>query len=243
MNACPICPRTTDDGLHLCPLHAAELRGWLAELPRQARLLAEFVTPTAQPAQGRLGGTGRATAPIPVDLRVLVLLGPGRYDAIGPDDDGTAPIAAVLGAWAGHIAYHYPAAARDPYGTAYTQPCAQARPVRGESITGWCTWLTAYLPFALTLPVAAELHRALESLVYRVRDITHAVPHRHPMTAPCPSCDTFALVRTDGQWGVSCTFCGHHMEPEAYDQHTAAVLHAHQAADDAPESRLDKIPT
>ncbi|MEV5010202.1 hypothetical protein ACFY0A_28080 [Streptomyces sp. NPDC001698] len=32
------------------------------------------------------------------------------------------PILAFLGAWAGHIAYHYPAAGRDAYGTARTQP-------------------------------------------------------------------------------------------------------------------------
>ncbi|MFF7521233.1 hypothetical protein [Streptomyces pseudovenezuelae] len=224
MTTCPICPRPAPDGQHLCQIHSAELRSWLSELPHQARLLAEFVAPAAQPAQGRLGGTGRATAPIPVDLRVLVLLGPGRYDPIGPDDDGTAPITAVLGAWAGHIAYHYPAATRDPYGVAYTQPCAQAWPMGGESITGWCNWLTAYLPYALTLPLAAELHLALGNLVHRIRDITHAVPHRHPMAAPCPKCDAFALVRTDGQWDISCTLCGHHMEPEAYDQHAAALL-------------------
>ncbi|MFJ6386432.1 hypothetical protein ACIQJT_02365 [Streptomyces sp. NPDC091972] len=231
MTGCPLCPRSAPDGQHLCPLHAADIRGWLAELPHQARLLADFLAPAGRLAEGRLGGTGRATAPVPVDLRVLVLLGPGRYDPIGPDDDGTAPIAAVLGAWAGHIAYHYPSAYRDPHGTAHTGPCEQAWPVRGETITGWCTWLTAYLPFALTLPVAAEFHRALESLVHRIRDITHAIPHQHEMTAACPTCGRCALQRTDGQWEIVCSFCGHRMEPEAYEQHAAATLAAHQAAD------------
>ncbi|MEU1474534.1 hypothetical protein [Streptomyces sp. NPDC005760] len=231
MNACPRCPRTAPDGQHLCPLHAGELRDWLAELPHQARLLEAFAVPAGRPTEGRLGGTGRAHSPVPVDLRVLVLLGPGRYDPHGPDDDGQAPIRATLGAWAGHIAYSYPSVYRDPYGTARTEPCDQAWPTDGETITGWCTWLTAYLPYALTLPTVAELHRALQDLVHRIRDITHATPHRHFMTAPCPRCDVCALVRTDGIWEIACTACGHRLDPEAYEQHAAATLAAHQAAD------------
>jgi Zn ribbon nucleic-acid-binding protein len=245
VSSCAICPRAAPDGQHLCLLHAGELRGWLAELPHQAALLQEFVAAAGRPAEGRLGGTGRADAPVPVDLRVLVLLGPGRFDAVpGTDDDENdgAPIAATLGAWAGHIAYHYPAATRDPYGVARTQPCEQARPTRGETIAGWCTWLTAYLPYALTLPIAADLHRGLGDLVHHIRRLTHATPRRHPQGAPCPACDAFALVRTDGQWEIMCSFCGHQMEPEAYDQHAAAFLHAHQTADDAPATSLDKDP-
>ncbi|MDX3035321.1 hypothetical protein PV515_47035, partial [Streptomyces scabiei] len=61
---------------HLCPHHTAELRAWLAELPALVADLAEFVEPGGQPHTGRLGGTGRAHAPVPVDLRVLTLLGP-----------------------------------------------------------------------------------------------------------------------------------------------------------------------
>lgn len=230
MTVCAVCPHTAPDHQHLCQLHAGELRGWLTELPNQARLLSAFLAPAGAPRAGRLGGSGRATAPVPVDLRVLnLLVGPGRFDPTGPDDDGEPPIAAVLGAWAGHIAYHYPAVTRDPHGTARTQPCEQARPVRGETITSWCHWLTAYLPFALTLPLAADLHRALADLVHRIRGLTHAAPGRHPLAAPCPECDTCALVRTDGQWEITCTACGHQIDPEAYHQHAAAVLHAAQA--------------
>jgi hypothetical protein len=231
VSSCPICLRTAPDGQHLCPLHAGELRGWLTELPRQALLLEQFVAAAGRPAQGRLGGTGRATAPVPVDLRVLVLLGPGRYDPTGIDDDENdgAPITAVLGAWAGHITYHYPAAARDPHGVARTQPCEQARPVHGETITGWCAWLLAYLPFALTLPIAPDLHQALDNLVHHIRDLTHATPHRHPQAASCPACGAFRLVAVDGQWEITCTSCGHKLEPDAYDQHAAAFLAAHNA--------------
>ncbi|NUS29798.1 MAG: hypothetical protein HOV92_37045 [Streptomyces sp.] len=225
------CPRTAPDGHHACRLHADELRGWLTELPGQARLLEQFVAPPSRPAAGRLGGTGRATAPVPVDLRVLVLLGPGRYDPVpGTDDDGTAPITATLGAWAGHIAYHHPATTRDPYGTAHTLPCEQAWPSHGETITGWCTWLTAYLPYALTLPLVDDFHQQLGDLIRRIRDLTHTVPHRHHYAAPCPECEAFALAAVDGQEGITCTICGHHLSHPDYDQHAARTLKAIQVA-------------
>lgn len=228
MTACTICPRTADDGHHACPLCAAELREWLAELPRQAELLGAFVAPGSRPPAGRIGGTGRAHAPIPVDLRVLVLLGPGRYDPIGADDDGIAPITAVLGAWAGHITYHYPAATRDAHGTARTMPCQQAWPTQGETITGWCHWLTAYLPFTLTLPFVTDFHEQLGDLIHRIRDLTHTIPHRHHYAAPCPACNAFALASVDGQDGITCTVCGHHLSHTDYDQHATQVLRDYQ---------------
>ncbi|MEY2249257.1 hypothetical protein AB8A21_41150, partial [Streptomyces sp. BF23-18] len=178
------------------------------------------------------GGTGRADAPVPVDLRVLSLLGRGRYDPTGPDDDGTPPITATLGAWAGHIAYHYPAATRDPYGVARTRPCDQARPTHGETITGWCAWLLAYLPFTLTLPAAADLHQGLGDLVRQLRTLTHTTPSHHPRAAPCPACDLCTLVKTDGRWHIHCLDCGHQMTHDDYDQHAARYL-AHRQADTA----------
>ncbi|MFI8531083.1 hypothetical protein ACIGMX_12620 [Streptomyces aquilus] len=232
MTACAVCPRTAPDGEHLCPVHAGELRAWLAEIPQQATLLAEFLVPAGGAVQGRLGGTGRATAPVPVDLRVLVLLGPGHYDPTGPDDDGQAPIVATLGAWAGHIAYTHPATHRDAHGTAHTVPCEQAWPTHGGTITGWCAWLTAYLPYALTLPTAAELHRALGDLVRHLRGLTHSQPHDHPRAAPCPACDTCTLVRTDGRWHIHCLSCGHQMTPDDYDQHATRYLAARQTGTD-----------
>lgn len=226
MSSCSIghCPRTAPDGHRACQLHADELRAWLAELPRQGHLLEAFVAPAGHQSAGRIGGTGRAHAPIPVDLRVLVLLGPGRHDPIGPDDDGTPPITAVLGAWAGHIAYHYPAATRDPYGTARTMPCEQAWPTRGETITGWCNWLTAYMAFTLTLPLVDAFHEQLGDLIRRIRDLTHATPHRHHKAAPCPECDAFGLTAVDGQDGITCAVCGHHLSHADYDQHAARIL-------------------
>lgn len=226
MSPCAICSRDAPDGHHACQLHAGELRAWLAELPRLARLLEAFVAPAGRPAQGRLGGTGRAHAPIPVDLRVLVLLGPGHLDAPADADEDvdTVPILAFLDGWAGYIAYTYPAVHRGRHGTAYTRPCEQARPTCGATITGWCAWLTAYLPYALTHPWIADLHRQLGDLIARIRDLTHGTPHRHHKAAPCPSCTSLALVAVDGHWGVRCEACGHQMEPDEYDQHAATVL-------------------
>ncbi|MFF8980201.1 hypothetical protein ACF08A_25740 [Streptomyces cellulosae] len=229
MSACAVCGRTAEDGLQACTRHTVEVRAWLAELPAQAELLQrEFLAPAGAPAQGRLGGTGRATAPVPVDLRVLTLLGPGHADVLGADDDGTVPVLALLAGWAGYLAYTYPAVTRDPYGTAHTRPCEAALPRHGRTITGWCQWLTAYLPYACTQPAFADLHHQLGGLLARVRDLTHAVPHRHPQGAPCPSCEAFALVAVDGQWGIVCEACGHHLEPDAYAAYAAAFLHTHQ---------------
>lgn len=232
MSMCAVCRRATEAGLHACPRHAAELRAWLTELPAQALLLQRFLTPAGAPAQGRLGGTGRPTAPVPVDLRVLTLLGPGHADPRSPDDDGTVPIRALLGAWAGHIAYTYPSVARDRHGTAHVRPCEQAWPCLGETITGWCAWLTRYLPYALAHPWVGEMHRQIGALLDRVRDLTHDVPHSHPQGAPCPQCDAFALVAVDGLWGITCEACGHHLEPDSYTEHAAAFLQTHQSTTD-----------
>lgn len=230
MNSCPICPRTAPDGQHLCLLHSGELRGWLAELPRQARLLEAFLVPSASPAAGRTGGTGRATAPIPVDLRVLVLLGPGHADpptGLHADEDGddTVPILTLLDGWAGYIAYTYPAVTTTRDGTTYIRPCEQAWASHGATVTGWCAWLTAYLPYALTHPWIADLHRQLGDLLARILDLTHTTPHRHPQAAPCPHCQAFRLAAVDGQPGITCQACGHYLERTEYDQHAADFLH------------------
>ncbi|MEW2636429.1 hypothetical protein AB0903_33535, partial [Streptomyces sp. NPDC048389] len=210
MSSCSICPRTAPDGHHACLLHAGELRAWLTELPSQARLLEAFVAAAGRPHTGRLGSTGRAHAPVPVDMRVLALLGPGHADPTTADEEpDTIPIRAFLDAWAGYTAYSYPAVYRDPYGTEYTRPCEQALPTRGASITGWCTWHLAYLPYALTHPWIGDFHRQLGDLIHRIRDLTHATPHHHPKAAPCPNCDEHRLAAIDGQLHITCANCGH----------------------------------
>ncbi|MFJ4687074.1 hypothetical protein [Streptomyces sp. NPDC088789] len=237
MADCAVCHRDTTPGTHICPGHGADLRAWLAELPGQVKLLEdEFVAP-GTPGEGRTGigaRQGRAHAPLPVDLTVLNLLGPGRADPTGPDDDGEAPLLALLSGWAGYIAYTYPSVARDQYGTAHTRPCEKAVPRDGRSVRrtvpGWCAWLTAYLPYAGGHPWIGDLHDQVGRLTARIRDLTHAVPHQHPQTAPCPRCQAFGLVTVDGRPGITCTVCGHHLDPDAYARHAHEVLHAHQTA-------------
>ncbi|WP_060879970.1 hypothetical protein [Streptomyces scabiei] len=235
---CEVCHRTAPDTEYLCLHHAAELRAWLAELPALVLDLAEFVVPGAQAPSGRIGGTGRAHAPVPVDLRVLTLLGPGHPQppSDDPDAGGTIPIRALLDGWAGRLAYDYPAAHRDRHGTAHTRPCEAYRAAGGPTVTGWCDFLTAYLPYAVTRPWVGDFHRQLGDLVHHVRDLTHAVPHHHDKVAPCPRCQGFALTTTDGRWVVRCEACGHRMTPEAYDEHARALSQT------TPEKMpLDKI--
>lgn len=249
MTRCAICPRTAPDGIHLCLIHSGELRGWLAELPGQARLLADFLEPAGGRPQGRSGG--RAHAPVPVDLRVLVLLGPGRLDPpTGTPPEPDTPILALLGGWAGYIAYTYPALGwhphRHPDATLYIGACERAAPRHGPTVDGWCAWLTAYLPYALTHPWAADLHQQIGGLVHLVRDLTHTTPRDHSMAAPCPTCGTYGLVRTDGRWHIHCRVCGHQIEPDAYDTHAAAVLADQQRLRAArlsePHATLDAAP-
>lgn len=66
--------------------------------------------------------------------------------------------------------------------------------------------------------------------IHRIRDLTHAVPHRHHYAAPCPACEAFALAAVDGGEGITCAVCGHHLSHTDYDQHTADFLRAHQDA-------------
>jgi hypothetical protein len=229
---CTICPNTAPEGEHLCPLCTDDLRGWLAELAHQARLLEAFLVPGASPAAGRTGGTGRAHAPLPVDLRVLALLGPGSLDApADPEEPEDLPIRTRLAGWAGRIAYSYRAARTDQAGTQYVTRCTQAVPRRGATIPGWCAWLTAYLPYTVTRPWAADLHRQIGDLVHRLRDLTQSTARTHAFAAPCPSCEACALTRTDGQWHIRCQLCDHQLTPEEYDQHVAEVLQAQHDAD------------
>ncbi|PWG08764.1 hypothetical protein DF268_35935 [Streptomyces sp. V2] len=236
---CTICPRPAPEDTYACPACLDDIRGWLSELPRQAALLAdEFLAPGAAPVQGRIGGTGRAHSPVPVDLRVLVLLAPGHAVPVGaPEDDTdhTVPIRALVTGWAHYFASTYPTVHRDRHGTAHVTRDAQPLPPRDHrtripdhTLTGWASWITTYLPYAAGHPWIADLHRQLGDLVHRIRDLTHEVPHTHHMVAPCPDCQGFGLTRTDGRALIRCTLCGHHLTPEAYDTHVTAVLDTHQ---------------
>ncbi|MET4925482.1 helix-turn-helix domain containing protein [Streptomyces sp. PSRA5] len=210
-----------------------QIAQWLTELPRQMSHLRHALTLEGRPAQGRVGGS--ATAPIPVNLSVLNLLGPGwptpPADPYG-DTTGPVPIGPLLAGWAGYIAYQHQAAWRDDHGTQHNGPCVGAHSTRGADVAGWCHWLAAYLPYAAEHTWVRDLYQQLDTLMARVYDLTHAVPHRHRQAAPCPNCRGYALVQIDGQFGISCDVCGHHLTPEQYTAHAQTILTAHPAPGD-----------
>ncbi|WP_256220711.1 hypothetical protein [Streptomyces sp. CC53] len=202
-----------------------QLQAWLAELPTHLPMLRSLLRPAAGPP--RRGSTGRAHAPLPVDLRVLDLLGPGQ--PLPPDDpygdqDGHVPAGALRYGWARYIASEFPAVRRDRYGTVHIERCEEPLVRGGATVAAWCAWLSAYAPYALTQPWGSELYRQLEDLLRRVRRMVGAVPQRTTKDAPCPSCAAFALVATDGEWWIRCEACGHEMAPEDYDEHRARVM-------------------
>ncbi|MFS0698332.1 hypothetical protein AB6N36_37020, partial [Streptomyces nitrosporeus] len=147
-----------------------------------------------------------------------------------PHGDQTAgvPITALLAGWAHHIASDIPAVHRDAHGVVHVQRhrYAVAWPRTGTGITAWCAWLTAYLPYAVTRPWAAEMHRQLEDLVHRIDRLTGVRPRRTPKDAPCPGCSAFALVEREGELHITCEACGHRLTPDGYLTHRAAVMPA-----------------
>lgn len=231
MSTCTACAHPAGDGAYACTRCTHRIRGWLAEIPRQLPLLQAELAPGSSPRSGRLYGGRGPTLPLRLD--VLTLTGPGNpAPATDPHGDATGPIplTALLAGWAGYIAAQHPAVTRTA-GTVYVVPCETAAPRAGATVTGWCHWLTAYLPFASTHPWIAELHHQLQDTIGVIRSITRATPQRHPRAAPCPACEAFALAQIDGEWGISCQACGEHLDPDAYDQHAADVLATVQSED------------
>lgn len=226
MTCCPTC-RTDQDETGACPACTYRVLGCLAELPRLVVLLEDLLHPNAGPA--RRGGGGRAHSPVPVDLRVLDLLGPGQPVLINDphgDQTGGIPLTALLYGWARYIASEHPAVRRDRHGTAYIDRCDSAWSRRGGDVAAWCAWLAGYVPYAMTRPWAGELHDQLEDAVRRARALAGTVVRRTPKDAPCPSCSAFALVGTDGEWHIACEACGHRLTPDEYDAHRGEVMPA-----------------
>ncbi|MFF1961011.1 hypothetical protein ACFVWX_29055 [Streptomyces sp. NPDC058220] len=225
VSTCTICRRTAPDGTHACVACTQQLRAWYAELPLQRELLRLALLPEGRPAQGRT--SGRSTAPVPVNLDALSLLGPGQpVPPADPHGDATGPIpiGALVSGWAAFIAYEYPSVSRDRHGTIRIEPCDGARPTRGGSVAAWCHWLNAYLPYTVTRPWIRDLHIQMGDLMRRIRAITRATPGRRPKTAPCPACDAFGLVEEDWQDHIECAACGHRLTHDAYTAHHQRVM-------------------
>ena len=225
---CAVChgrmPDATD--LYACEACGYRLRCMLRELPKHVPLLEALLRPGSG-LPGR-GGAGRAHSPMPVRPDVLDLLGPGHVVVLeDPHGDQSAgvPITPLLYGWARYIAYNHPAVGRDRHGTVQVQPCDGAHS-RGGTVAAWCSWLIAYLPYAVTQPWVDEMYRQLEELLDRVRAKTGTRPGRSRKDAPCPACSCFALVETDGEWHIMCEACAHKLTRAEYARHHAAVVPA-----------------
>ena len=210
MNTCATCPRffVAQDDTTVCPACARDIRQRLAELPHHARLLPYLLLPGASPRTGQLRAS-RAHPPLPANLTVLNLVGPGHAATPAEhadDQTGHVPLDAWLAGWAHYVAGQHRAVARDQHGTALITSCEQAWPaVRG--IGGWIAWLTAYLPALLAEPADARAFTAqLQALTGTLRGLTGAGPVRRPVNRVCPDCDTLTVVQTHA--GLECELCG-----------------------------------
>ncbi|MFG2671383.1 hypothetical protein [Streptomyces sp. NPDC048445] len=226
-NTCDICHQHAPAGCYLCEGCAYRMHTWLREIPRHLPLLRDSLRPDTGPAQR--GGSGRAHSPLPVRIEVLDLLGPGHVVAL-PDPHGDqsvgVPLAPLLYGWARYLAAELPSVRLDEHGTVRIEPCTGPVARRGSSITAWCSWLDAYLPYAATRPWAADMYEQLEAVLQRIRRITHTAPRRHPKDAPCPSCSAFALVAVDDEWHISCQACSVRLTPDEYAEHRARIMPA-----------------
>ena len=224
---CAVChgrlPEATD--LYACEACRYKLRAMLRELPRHIPLLEALLRP-GRGLPGR-GGAGRAHSPMPVRLDIMDLLGPGHAvvldDPYGEQSAGV-PITPLLYGWARYIAGYHSAVGRDRHGTVQVRPCDGAYSRRGGTAAAWCSWLIAYLPYAVTQPWVEEMYRQLEELLHRVRAKVGATPGRTVKDAPCPDCGTWSLAAVDGEWHIRCEACGCQLSPTEYAAHRAAVM-------------------
>lgn len=252
VRCCAICSRPLVAGTqaHACPACVKDTRGLLAAITAELPELQECLRLGAAPAGGR--SVGRAHAPLPLRLDTLNLLGPGVAtpwtDTAGDQVQGI-PLVPLLRWWADYIGAQHIAAWRFA-GTQYSAPCSGAI-THGRDAAAWCRWLSAYLWIAAAQPWIRQLHDDLAEALEGVRAITRTEPQRHRRLAPCPACDSIAMVAVDGEWEVKCEVCGHRMDPAAYDAHAAAVLPrltttalwiaAVEHADDAPPVQADTV--
>lgn len=211
-----------------CEACAYRLRSMLVEVPKHVPLLAALLEPGSSGPPSR-GSVGRAHSPMPVRLDVMDLLGPGHAIALPDphgDQTGGVPILPLLHGWARYIADQHPAVTRDRHGTVHIGPCDAPHSSHGTDVTAWSRWLIAYLPYALTQPWIGDMYRQMEDLVWRLRGKTDRRPRKVARSAPCPSCDAFALVSVEGEPHITCEACAASLTSAEYRAHSQAVLPA-----------------
>jgi hypothetical protein len=204
---CTICQHRDPAGAQACPTCQAALRAMLTELRHQLVLLRASLTPGA--STGAHVASGRATAPLPVRLDVLSLLGPAPTGTVRThphDQTGPVPILGTLRDWAAAIA-----AERGLRAPARTTP------------DQCLTYLADHLNWICAQPWVTDLHAELRAVVRTVRGITRTQPRTRPLPAPCP-CGAFGLQQTDWAEYVVCTVCRRQLTPQQYQQHAATAL-------------------
>jgi hypothetical protein len=78
----------------------------------------------------------------------------------------------------------------------------------GHAVQRAVTIVVADLSAALGPPYGVAYASRLLTLSASLRDRLGLTPLEHQLAAPCPHCDTRALVRRDGDDHVSCRMCG-----------------------------------
>jgi ribosomal protein L37AE/L43A len=98
-----------------------------------------------------------------------------------------------------------------------TPPAGPVRP--GFAVQRAATTLARHLTASLAPPYGIAHARYVLTLTGALRDRLGLTALVHNLTAPCPHCDTRALVRRNGDDHVSCRLCG-----SAWPEHHYALL-------------------
>lgn len=211
MTTCALCRRPDPSGAHACAACQADLHTALTELRHQLPLLRATLAPGASPRAGTSAG-GRATAPLPVRLDVLSLLGPAAPGVVRgqpADQHGPAPLVGVLRDWA--------------YAVADEQHKRRPAAVPATAAETYTDYLRDHLPWICHRDWVHEFAGEVRELLGVVRGITCSEPRTRVLPAPCP-CGAFGLTQRDWSDVVACSVCDRHMTRQAYDQHAATVL-------------------
>lgn len=168
-------------------------------------LTAHTVTsgPTGSP--GRVRVTGTRTAPLPISVELLNLIGPGSASVSDPHGDqiGELPprwwLLTVSEDWAEQLGY-----------------TLRAR----TTVAALVRWLSNHLDWACDHhpavdDFAAELRRQ-RGILRNAAGLVPAKPEPCDGVA-CPKCDLRALYRAPGSGLIHCGTCPHLMTPQEYD--------------------------
>ncbi|NUS24447.1 MAG: hypothetical protein HOV92_09510 [Streptomyces sp.] len=164
---------------------ATRLQRHLADLPDLLALARLALLPGAGSRGARVSGATR-TAPLPLNLDVLNLLGPAApgvvYDPIG-DQDGVVPLGATVASWARLIAEE-------------TRQCLLVRDIGSHlAFLG----RRPVLAWSVLQPWADEYADEIHSVHRHAVRLSRTRPVRTAMSMACPGCDMLSLVREDGQ--------------------------------------------